>query len=48
LSFGLSEHLIEARRAFITLALLSLAGAVVEGLALTVFSSIILLTDLFH
>jgi cation diffusion facilitator family transporter len=48
LSFGLSERLIKARRAFITSALLSLAGAVVEGLALTVFSSIILLTDFFH
>jgi Predicted Co/Zn/Cd cation transporters len=48
LSFGLSERLIKARRAFITSALLSLVGVVVEGLALTVFSSIILLTDFFH
>jgi len=48
LSFGLSKRLVEARKAFITSASLSLAGVVIEGLALTGFSSIILITDFFH
>ncbi|QOR95037.1 cation diffusion facilitator family transporter [Thermosphaera chiliense] len=48
MGFGLSTRLIEARKAFIASALLSLSGVIIEGLALTVYSSVILLTDFFH
>ncbi|MEM1635635.1 MAG: cation transporter [Thermosphaera sp.] len=48
MSYGINTRLLQARKAFVTSALLSLLGAFLEGVALTIFQSIILVTDFFH